>query len=126
MDYPKALLLMSKEMQREFSPAASKAQTEWIGVETCCQARAALAKNPDTAVVISNQTLQDGNWCCIFGELVQRNLAANLVVIVPVGCDTSVIQSYGVFGVLRSPLEASAADVIAEAAHTTCNVAPAG
>ena len=66
MDYPKALLLMSKEMQREFSPAASKAQTEWIGVETCCEARAALAKNPDTAVVISNQTLQDGNWCSVF------------------------------------------------------------
>lgn len=117
MNYPKALLVMSKEMQREFSPAASKAQTEWIGVETCCQARAALAENPGTAVVISDQTLQDGNWCSLFWELVQRNLAANLVVIVPVGCNTSVIQSYGVFGVLRSPPEASAADVIAEAAH---------
>ena len=118
MKYPKALLVMPKEMQSEFSPAVSKAQTEWIGVETCCQARAVLTENPGTAVVISNQTLQDGNWCCLHDELVRRNLAANLVVIVPVGCDTTVIRSYGVFGVLRSPLESSAADVIAEAAHT--------
>jgi DNA-binding NtrC family response regulator len=126
MNYPKALLVMSKEMQREFSPAVSNAQVEWIGVETCDQARVALAEHPNTAVVISDQTLPDGNWFCLFDELVKRDLRANLVVVVPGECDTSVIESYGVFGVLRSPIKGSASEVIATAAHPTRNLAQAG
>lgn len=113
----KALLVMSRDLQQQVADAASEARVDWMGVETCCHARRALAEDPSFDLVITNQTLMDGSWYCILEMLVQQDLDTNLLVVVPAGCDASVIQSHGVFGILRTPFDASAADLIATAAN---------
>lgn len=126
MSYPKALLVMPTEMQAEFLASISDAQLEGEVVETCQQGRVALSMDPDTELVICNQTLSDGNWYCIHETLVSRDLPANILVVVPAGCDTSVIESHGVFGILRHPIDDSATALISQAARSHSKIAQAG
>jgi len=110
------LLVMSEDMQREFGQLISAEQVAWTGVVNCNQARAALANRPEVSVVVCNDSLPDGNWYCLLKEMVQEELGANLLVVVPAGCDSGIIQSHGIQGVLTYPPEPSAAKTVARAA----------
>ena len=111
------LLVMSEDMQREFGARISGEQLTWTGVLDCNQARVALANDPCLSVVICNDSLPDGNWYCVLKELVHKGLEANLLVVVPAGCDSTTIESHGIHGVLSYPPEPSAGKTVAQAAE---------
>lgn len=115
MEGKSVLLVMSEDMQREFGQLISAEQLSWTGVLNCNEARVALANHPDVSVVVCNDSLPDGNWYCLLKEMVQKGLDANLLVVVPAGCDAGIIQSHGIFGVLAYPPEASAGQIVAQA-----------
>ena len=48
--------------------------------------------------------------------MVNKGLEANLLVVVPAGCDSGTIQSHGIQGVLTYPPEPWAGRIVAEAA----------
>jgi DNA-binding NarL/FixJ family response regulator len=106
---------MSEDMQREFGQLISADRVAWTGVLSCNEARIALAKHPDIAVLVCNGSLPDGNWYCVLKELVHKGLEANLLVVVPAGCDSATIESHGIHGVLTYPPEPSAGKTIAKA-----------
>ena len=110
------LLVMSEDMQREFGELISAQQLEWTGVLNCNTARFALAKQPDVSVVVCSDSLPDGSWYCMLREMVNKGLEANLLVVVPAGCDSGTIQSHGIQGVLTYPPEPWAGRIVAEAA----------
>jgi hypothetical protein len=116
MENNSVLLVMSKDMQRKFGQLISAEHMAWTGVLTCNEARAALAKHPDLSAVVCNDSLPDGNWYCVLEELVRKGLDANLLVVVPAGCDSGIIESHGIQGVLTYPPETSAGATIAQAA----------
>ena len=115
MERTSVLLVMSEDMQREFGERISEEQLAWTGVHNCDQARSALANDPHLSVVVCNDSLPDGNWYCVLKELVQRDLDANLLVVVPDGCDSATIQSHGIHGVLNYPPEPTAGKAVAQA-----------
>jgi len=116
MESNNVLLVMSEDMQREFGDRISAEQLAWTGVLNCNEARVALANDPQLSVVVCNDSLPDGNWYCVLKELVQKELEANLLVVVPAGCDSAIIQSHGIHGVLMYPPEPSAGKTVARAA----------
>ncbi len=115
MEYKSVLLVMSEDMQREFGQLISEEQVSWTGVPNCNEARVILAKYPHVAVVVCADSLPDGGWYCLLKEMVNKGLEANLLVVVPAGCDSGTIESHGIHGVLTYPPEPSAAKVVAEA-----------
>jgi FixJ family two-component response regulator len=48
--------------------------------ETCQEARKLLEKTPQVAVVISDLSLPDGNWCDVFKHLIDNDIHASMVV----------------------------------------------
>jgi DNA-binding NarL/FixJ family response regulator len=118
MENNSVLLVMSEDMQREFGQLISAEQAAWTGVLNCNEARVALAKHPDVSAVVCNDSLSDGNWYCVLKELVHKGLEANLLVVVPAGCDSGIIESHGIHGVLCYPPEPSAGMTIAQAANS--------
>lgn len=117
MERNSVLLVMSEDMQREFGERISAEQLAWTGVTNCNQARVALAREPHLSVVVCNDSLPDGNWYCVLKELVHKGLDANLLVVVPAGCDSATIESHGICGVLSYPPASTAGKTIAEAAE---------
>jgi DNA-binding NarL/FixJ family response regulator len=115
MESNSVLLVMSEDMQREFGKRISAEQLAWTGVVNCNEARVALANDPHLSVVVCNDSLPDGNWYCVLKELVQKDLEANLFVVVPAGCDSATIESHGIHGVLSYPPEPSAGRTVAQA-----------
>ncbi len=109
------LLVMSKDMQREFGQLISAEQLSWTGVLNCNEARVALADHPHLSVVVCNDSLPDGNWYCLLKEMVQKGLEANLLVVIPAGCDSGIIQSHGIYGVLDYPPGPLAGKTVAQA-----------
>jgi DNA-binding NarL/FixJ family response regulator len=116
MENNSVLLVMSEDMQREFGELISAEQLAWTGVLNCNQARVALANDPYLSVVVCNDSLPDGNWYCVLKELVQKDLEANLLVVVPAGCDSATIESHGILGVLSYPPEPTTGHMVAQAA----------
>lgn len=121
MSSPKVLLAMSKQKQEELRSATSALEGRCVCVETCSEARDAMAEPSDLALVIVDETLPDSNWYSVLEELVNRDVNAKCLVVVPSGCETSVIKSHGV-GVLEHPFDASTQDVVAEALRAASNV----
>lgn len=109
------LLVMSEDMQREFGERIAAEQLAWTGVLNCNEARMALANDPNLTVVVCNGSLPDGNWYCMLRELVQKGLDANLLVVVPDGCDSATIESYGIHGVLTYPPLPTVGKAVAQA-----------
>lgn len=109
------LLVMSEDMQREFGDRISAEQLGWTGVRNCNEARVALASDPNLSVVVCNDSLPDGNWYCVLRELVQKDLEANLFVVVPDGCDSATIESHGIHGVLTYPPQPAVGKTVAQA-----------
>ncbi len=116
MERNSVLLVMSEDMQQEFGKRIVAEQLSWMGVLNCNQARMALARDPDLSVVVCNDSLPDGNWYCVLRELVNKGLDANLLVVVPAGCDSATIESHGIHGVLSYPPEPTAGKAVAQAA----------
>ncbi|MDA0206763.1 MAG: hypothetical protein O3A53_12425 [Acidobacteria bacterium] len=115
MESNSVLLVMSEDMQREFGQRISAEQLAWTGVLNCNQARVVLANHPDVPVVVCNDSLPDGSWYCLLKEMVNQGLEANLLVVVPAGCDSATIESHGIHGVLTYPPEPSAGKMVAKA-----------
>ena len=115
MESKRVLLVMSEGMQQEFGQLISAQQVAWTGVLDCNQARVALANHPDVPVVVCNDSLPDGSWYCLLKEMVNHGLEANLLVVVPVGCDSGIIESHGINAVLTYPPEPSAGKTVAKA-----------
>lgn len=116
MERNSVLLVMSEDMQREFGERISAERLTWTGVLNCTQARVALSREPHLTAVVCNDSLPDGNWYCVLKELVKNDLDANLFVVVPAGCNSATIESYGVEGVLSYPPEPAAGKKVAQAA----------
>lgn len=117
MERNSVLLVMSEDMQREFGERIAAEQLIWTGVLSCNEARVFLASQPHVSVVVCNDSLPDGNWYCVLKELVHKGLKANLLVVVPVGCDSSTIESHGIHGVLTYPPHPQAGKAVAQAAQ---------
>ncbi len=116
MENNSVLLVMSEDMQREFGRRISAERLAWTGVLNCNEARFALANDPHLSAVVCNDSLPDGNWYCVLKELVHRDLEANLLVVVPAGCDSATIESHGIHSVLTFPPDPSAGKIVAQAA----------
>ena len=116
MESNSVLLVMSEDMQREFDPLISAEQVAWKGVLNCNEARVALAKHPGIAAIVCNDSLPDGNWYCVLKELVHKGLDANLLVVVPAGCNSATIESHGIYRILTYPPDPSAGKIVAAAA----------
>jgi len=110
---------MSEDMQREFGQLISAEQEPWTGVLNCNEARVALAKHPEVSAVVCNDSLPDGGWYCLLKEMVNQGLEANLLVIVPAGCDSGIIEGHGIYGVMTYPPEPSAGKTVAKALIST-------
>ena len=117
MQAPRALVVMPRDRHAEFQRAVSAAGVEWVWAANCAEARAALTLDPDLAVVVSELSLSDGNWYCMLDALVRRGMDANLILVAPAGAKRLDVAGYGVFGVLRRPLDESAVELIQAAAH---------
>lgn len=115
MESNSVLLVMSEGMQRDFGDRISAERLAWTGVLNCKEARVALANDPQLSVVVCNDSLPDGNWYCVLKELVQKDIDANLFVVVPSGCDSATIESHGIHGVLTYPPDPSAGKTVAQA-----------
>jgi DNA-binding NarL/FixJ family response regulator len=89
----------------------------WTGVLNCNEAREALRREPNLSVVVCKDSLPDGNWYCVLRELVNKGLDANLLVVVPAGCDSATIESHGIHGILSYPPEPTAGKMVAQAAE---------
>lgn len=124
MENNSVLLVMSEDMQREFGERISEEQLAWTGVLNCKEARAALARDPEVSVVVCNDSLPDGNWYCVLKELVHKGLEANLLVVVPAGCDSATIESHRIHGVLTYPPDPSAGKIVAQAAAAAEHTVP--
>ena len=117
MERDSVLLVMSEDMQREFGERISAEELAWIGATNCNQARIVLQQEPHLSVVVCNDSLPDGNWYCVLKELVHKGINANLLVVVPAGCDSATIESHGIHGVLSYPPEPAAGKLVAQAAE---------
>lgn len=115
MEHKRVLLVMSEDMHREFAPLISAVEVNSTGVLTCNEARAELADDPDITAIVCYHSLPDGSWYCLLQELVRKGRDANVLVVVPAGCDTGTIESHGIYGVLKYPPESSAGSAIAQA-----------
>ena len=103
------VLLVMPEDEISMLMAAPEARTlEVMTARTCEEARSTLAGEYPVDVVVSDLTLEDGNWWCIYQDLTNRDVCAEMVVIAPQrGLDVSEILAHGVYAVLGKPLEAA-------------------
>ena len=105
-DSIKVLLVMPED---ELSVVMATPQAQTLEVTTarnCDEARFALAGRRPVDVVVSDLTLDDGNWWCIYQVLTNRDVCAEMVVVAPRrGLDVSEILAHGVYAVLGKPLD---------------------
>ena len=94
-----------------------------MNARTCAEARGALRDCESVDVVVSDLTLDDGNWWSIYQDLANRDVCAEMVVVTPKrGLDVSEILAHGVYAVLGRPLEpAEIVDMVQEAAAHKVN-----
>ncbi|MCB9386091.1 MAG: hypothetical protein H6509_15885 [Bryobacterales bacterium] len=99
---------------------------EVVAARNCAEARATFARRLEFDVVVSDLTLEDGNWWSIFEVLTNQNTGAEMVVVAPRrGLDVSEILAHGVFSVLGRPVtSAELVEVIEEAARSTDDAGP--
>lgn len=117
----RVLLVMKEDMQREFGALASAESAEWKGVTTCNQARRLL--DDEISMIVTDETLPDGNWYCLLQEVVQRGAQAEIVVLLPAGSDSTSVKSCGV-EVVEYPLTAAGRRILAGYMLQKTNGAP--
>ncbi len=106
----RVLLVMNEDMLREFRALASAESVEWAEATTCNQARRLL--DDEISMVVTDETLPDGNWYCLLREVVQRGAQPEIVVVLPAGSDPTSVKSCGV-EVVEYPLTAAARRLLA-------------
>jgi hypothetical protein len=100
----RVLLVMKEQMQREIGALASAEGIEWLGLTTCDQARHKL--DGEVSTIVTYETLPDGNWYCLFKEVVERGAQTDVVVVLPAGSDPTGVKSCGA-NVVEYPLTAA-------------------
>ena len=58
-------------------------------------------------MIVTDETLPDGNWYCLLQEMVSQGRDLDLIVVVPKGSEATSIKSCGV-DVVEYPLDAAA------------------
>lgn len=102
----KALLVMPEEELGQVFAASEAKALDVMTARTCDEARATLSGEAPVDVVVADLTLEDGNWWCIYQDLTNRDVCAEMVVLAPRrGLDVSEILAHGIYAVLGKPLE---------------------
>jgi DNA-binding NtrC family response regulator len=79
----RALLVTAGQHAREVTKALESYGTEVDRTYICREARAALERDPEYDVIVSDVSLIDGNWWTISRELTRLSRHTELVVYVP-------------------------------------------
>ena len=109
------LLVMSARRAESFQQAVVGAPVEWTIAESCEAARQWLRAHPSPEVVVTDVTLRDGNWYCVFELLLKLGSQTEFLVAVPEGRAVSTILEHGVTAVVRRPFDHRAASVLESA-----------
>ncbi len=83
MDRGVVVLVMSRECSPPLLKALKSLAIDVLAGENCQEARGLLQTHPAVAVIITQLTLADGNWCNIFKYLVDSGGQASVVVSSP-------------------------------------------
>ena len=103
---PKVLLAIGSRSGRGIAVRAAPPGSTVLETGNCEQARQALRANPDVRVVISDLTLSDGSWWCIYHELLDYRQPTELIVLLPQrGLNASELEAHGVTIVAGGPLD---------------------
>lgn len=77
------------------------------------------------SMIVTDETLPDGNWYCLLREVVQRGGQLEVVVVLPAGSDATSVKSCGV-EVVEYPLTAAGRRLLAAHMIQKANGAPVG
>jgi len=78
-----ALMVMSQDRLAPLLGCLKKLKLEVLTVATCRQARQLLRTNAPVDVVISDVTLEDGNWSDVLRDVVDTGTQANVILSAP-------------------------------------------
>ena len=102
----RVLLVMPEEDLRVLLATPEARTLDVVTARDCGEARLILAGKNPIDVVVSDLTLDDGNWWCVYQDLTNRDVCAEMVVVAPrLGLNVSEILAHGVFSVLAKPLD---------------------
>jgi DNA-binding NtrC family response regulator len=121
-----AMLVMSPERRRSLEPNLESLNVQVLLAGSCHEARALLQDNPPVSVVITDVSLNDGNWCDIFRFLVDRGIHASVVVSARLADERlwSEVLWRGAYDVIVEPYEADEVRRIVEGALRAASTVP--
>lgn len=73
-----------RERQNSLTEYAQRLGLKVLPASCCRDARSVLRSHPGIEVVVVDLTLSDGNWCEILRWMIERRLAARVVLVSPV------------------------------------------
>ncbi|MEX2303964.1 MAG: response regulator [Bryobacterales bacterium] len=113
-----AMLVMSPERRRTLEHNLEPLNVQVLLAGSCQEARILLQNNPPVSVVITDVSLNDGNWCDIFRFLVDKGIHASVVVSSQLADERlwSEVLWRGAYDVLVEPYEADEVRRIIEGA----------
>lgn len=113
-----AMLVMSPERRRSLEPNLEQLNVRVLLASNCQEARILLQDHPPVSVVITDVSLNDGNWCDVFRFLVDQGIHASVVVSSRLADERlwSEVLWRGAYDVLVEPYEADEVRRIVEGA----------
>lgn len=100
------MIVTSPERRADVRRLVEGLATEIDWAVDCAEARSALRRVPPK-VVITDLTLPDGNWWCVYHDLAEAGLDAECIVLAPeAGIEKAPMFETGAFAVLEPPWKA--------------------
>ena len=116
----------SEEHLRSLSALLESVDAEVVSAATCREARVKLQGSSSIAVVITDATLPDGNWCDLLGCVCAACAESRFIVVSEVVDEHLKAEATwrGVFDLLAEPCDMEEAKRVVEAALETRKVVP--
>ena len=98
------LIVMSPERRETVFLGADDLMERAVCATTCQEAREILKKQPAPTAVITDLSLPDGNWWCVYHDVAEGGLETECVVLATEpGADHSNMLASGAFAVVEPP-----------------------